>query len=84
MRCVILPKSTLRTRRHRSLVSVLIELRKAKGLTQRELATRLRTAQNYVAQIESGARRVDTTEFAEYVTALGEDPVAMYRRVLER
>ena len=63
---------------------MLIELRQAKGLTQRQLAARLRTPQNYVAQIESGARRVDTTEFAEYVTALQEDPVEIYRRVLER
>jgi transcriptional regulator with XRE-family HTH domain len=63
---------------------VLTELRTKKGWTQRELAARLRTPQNYVAQIESGARRVDTTEFAEYVTALGHDPVEIYRQVLSR
>lgn len=63
---------------------MLTGLRKAKGLTQRDLAARLKSSQNYVAQIESGLRRVDTTEFAEYVTALGEDPVEIYREVLKR
>jgi transcriptional regulator with XRE-family HTH domain len=78
------PKSTLRTRRHRALISVLLDLRKAKGLTQRELATKLKTTQNYIAQIESGLRRVDVVEFGEYVAALGEDPVETYRKVLNR
>jgi transcriptional regulator with XRE-family HTH domain len=63
---------------------VLTELRTKKGWTQRELATRMRTTQNFIAQVESGARRVDTTEFAEYVIALGEDPVEVYREVLRR
>lgn len=79
-----MPKSTLRTRRHRALITVLIDLRKRKGLTQRQLAAQLRAPQNYVAQIESGLRRVDVVEFSEYVMALGEDPVAIYRQVLDR
>lgn len=79
-----MPKSTLRTRRHRALITVLVDLRQRKGLTQRQLAALLRTSQNYVAQIESGLRRVDVTEFTEYVTALGEDPIAIYRQVLDR
>lgn len=79
-----MPKSTLRTRRHRALIAVLIDLRKRRGLTQRQLAALLRTPQNYVAQIESGLRRVDVIEFTEYVMALGEDPIAAYRQVLDR
>jgi transcriptional regulator with XRE-family HTH domain len=63
---------------------VLVDLRKQKGLTQRQLAARLAAPQNYIAQIESGLRRVDVVEFTEYVTALGEDSVEVYRRVLSR
>jgi transcriptional regulator with XRE-family HTH domain len=63
---------------------VLTDLRKQKGLTQRQLAARLRAPQNYIAQIESGLRRVDVVEFTEYVTALGEDSIEVYRRVLSR
>lgn len=81
---VVVPKSTLRTRRHRALISVLTDLRQRKGLTQRQLAARLRTPQNYIAQIESGLRRVDVVEFTEYVTALGEDPMIIYQQVLRR
>ena len=65
------------------MISVLKQLRTEKELSQRDLAARLRTTQNYIAQIESGLRRVDVVEFGEYVTALGEDPVEVYRRVLK-
>jgi transcriptional regulator with XRE-family HTH domain len=84
LKAIVVPKSTLRTRRHRALIAVLVELRKEKQLTQRELAARLGVPQNYIAQIESGLRRVDVVEFTEYVNALGEEPVELYGRVLSR
>lgn len=63
----------------------LLELHEEPASDHRYPTThKLRTPQNYVAQIESGLRRVDVVEFTEYVAALGEDPMEVYRRLLDR
>jgi transcriptional regulator with XRE-family HTH domain len=62
--------NTLRTRRHRALISVLVDTRKASGLTQRDLSVRLKINQSVIAQIEAGQRRVDVIEFMDIAKAL--------------
>jgi transcriptional regulator with XRE-family HTH domain len=44
----------------------LIEAREHAGLTQREAAERLGRSQSFVAKSESGERRVDVVELAEF------------------
>jgi DNA-binding XRE family transcriptional regulator len=75
-----LPKS-LRSRRHRALVAVLVGSRKDAGLTQRQVAAKWKRPQSTVAAIESGERRLDVVEFFELAQALGVDPVALFERV---
>jgi len=64
-------EKTLSSRRHRSLIDLLIKRREAAGMTQAELAARLGQYQSFVARLESGQRRVDVVEFLELSEVLG-------------
>jgi Helix-turn-helix domain len=75
-----LPKS-LRSRRHRALLAVLIGSRKAAGMTQRQVAVKWKRPQSTVAAVETGERRLDVVEFLELAEALGVDPVVLFKRV---
>ena len=75
-----MPKS-LRSRRHRALLAVLIGSRKEAGLTQRELAQKMKRPQSFVAATETGERRLDVVEFFELAAALGVDPEDLFGRV---
>jgi transcriptional regulator with XRE-family HTH domain len=55
----------------------LIAARKAAGLTQAELALRLRCHQSFVARLESGERRVDVVELIVLARALQIDAVTL-------
>lgn len=61
----------LRALHHAGLVKQLKNARKRAGLTQQELARRLRSDQSTVAKIETGVRGIDVLEFAEICDALG-------------
>lgn len=61
---------SLRTPRQRQLQALLVEARKAKGLTQAELAAALGKPQSFVAKYENGERRIDVVEFIDIATAL--------------
>jgi len=52
----------------------LVAGRKSAGLSQQQLATRLKTSQTVVARIETGERRVDVVEFIDITRALRLDP----------
>ena len=65
---------TLRSRRHRALCAALIEARKLAGLSQHELAARVKTSQTVIARIEIGERRIDVIEFLDLARALRVDP----------
>lgn len=57
----------------------LREARNRAGLTQRTLAERLSLAQQRIAAIETGERRVDVVEFVRIALALGSDPIELFR-----
>ena len=66
---------SLRTRTHRMLCATLVEARKEAGISQQELARRLKRSQSFIAKIEVGERRIDVVEFIEIARALGREPV---------
>ena len=68
-----MPKS-LRTPRQQLLQSLLVDARKAKGMTQAEVATALGKPQSFVAKYENGERRIDVIEFVDIAAALGVVP----------
>jgi transcriptional regulator with XRE-family HTH domain len=64
-------QKSLRTPRQILLQSLLVEARKAKGLTQAELADALGKPQSFVAKYENGERRIDVIEFVDITAVLG-------------
>jgi transcriptional regulator with XRE-family HTH domain len=57
---------TIYTKAHKTLVTRLREARLAAGLTQVEVARKLKRPQSFVSHLESGQRRVDTIELNEF------------------
>lgn len=60
-----------------------MEARKTAGLSQQELARRLKRSQSFIAKLEVGERRVDVVEFIEIARALGREPTELLSRVVE-
>ncbi|MFD9900958.1 multiprotein-bridging factor 1 family protein [Mesorhizobium sp. NPDC059025] len=73
---------TLGTDRHKALIALLIKKREAAGLTQVELAAKLRQYQSFVARLESGQRRVDVVEFMKLAEILGFDASSAIKKLL--
>jgi transcriptional regulator with XRE-family HTH domain len=65
---------TLRSKRYKALVDVLVSRRKAVGMTQSDLAARLGKSQSFVARLESGQRRITVVEFMTLAKILRFDP----------
>ncbi len=72
----------LHTARHKRLMAALVAVRQDAGITQRELARRLKRAHSYVGRIEQGIRRLDVPEFIEWCECLDTDPISVFRRVV--
>ena len=62
---------------------LLIEARKAAGMTQTELSTKLYRPQSYVSKYERGERRLDVIEFLEVAEALNINPTAFIEQLLK-
>ena len=56
----------------------LVAMRKAAGLTQRELAKRLKREYSFIWRIETGERRLDVVEFFWLCRALDKPAAAAY------
>ena len=67
---------------HAALVALLIAARRQSGLKQAELAGRLGRSQSYVSNIERGERRIDVIDFLDLARAMGEDPAALFARLV--
>jgi transcriptional regulator with XRE-family HTH domain len=75
-----MPKS-VHTREYAALRAELKRVRESAGLSQRDLAAALKVAPSWVANVETGERRIDLIEFCWFITACGEDPRAAFDRV---
>ncbi|MEQ1782535.1 MAG: helix-turn-helix transcriptional regulator [Hyphomonadaceae bacterium] len=78
-----MPRSVF-TQSYKSLLEVLVDMRKASGVTQVELAKRLGKPQPWVSLYERGVRRIDVIEFVAIAKALGVKPEKMFERVLAK
>ena len=63
---------------------LMIKARKNAGLTQHELARRLKKPQSFVAKYEGGERRLDVVEFLTVCQAIGSDPAKILKAFLKR
>ena len=57
-------------------------MRQAAGMTQRDLAKKLRREHSFVSRMELGDRRLDAVEFFWICQACGEDPVRVAAAVM--
>lgn len=64
---------TIRSSGHEALREALIAARKKAGLTQAQLAGRLKCHQSFVARVESGEFRIDVVELVVLARALEAD-----------
>jgi transcriptional regulator with XRE-family HTH domain len=64
-------RKAIYTREQARLVALLRDLRLEAGLTQAQVAKRLRRPQSLVSNYESGQRRLDLIELREIVEILG-------------
>lgn len=64
---------TLRSPGHLALMAALKQARLDAGLTQTELADRLKRPQSFVAKYENGERKVEVVEFVQIVKEIGCD-----------
>ncbi|MBX3560157.1 helix-turn-helix transcriptional regulator [Chelatococcus sp.] len=65
---------SLHSARHRRLAELLMEKREQARLTQAAVAKALGRHQPFIANIESGDRRIDVVEFLDLAEAVGFDP----------
>lgn len=63
--------------------AVLAEVRKASGVTQQDLAKRLKKPQSFVSSYEAGQRRIDVLELLRIAGALGADPKETFSKIVE-
>lgn len=67
--------------RYQKLPGLLRSLREEAGLTQRDLAQRLKVTHVAVHKSETGERRVDVTEFIDWALACRIEPEEAMRRL---
>jgi ribosome-binding protein aMBF1 (putative translation factor) len=76
-------RKTLRSKGHRALIDILVESREQAGLTQRDLAARLKRPHSFIGRIEAGERRVDVIEFIEITRVMGLDPKHLFAKLAD-
>lgn len=59
------------------LLDQLVLARKAAGLKQQELASRLGRPQSFISKVERAERRLDVIEFLLICRAIGADPASI-------
>jgi transcriptional regulator with XRE-family HTH domain len=72
---------TLQSPRHEALRAFIVEKRKKAGLSQSEVAAKLGRYQSFIANIESGQRRIDVVELLDLAAAIGFDPREAIKRL---
>ncbi len=69
------------TAKYRRLLGALRQARECAGLTQGEVAARLRTYASFVSKVESGVCRLDVVELTSLCRAYRTDLVELLRHV---
>ena len=64
-------KKTRYTRKYAQVLTALRQHRKQAGLTQKEVAKKFDSHASFISKIESGERRIDVVELAEFCKIYG-------------
>ena len=73
---------SIRSVAHRALISALRDAREQAGLSQQEVAKRLKRPQSFVSAYESGDRKIDVLEFLRIAKATNADPCLILKRLM--
>lgn len=73
---------SLRTPATRAVAEILAEARENAGLTQRDLAARIRRSHSVIGMIESQQRQVTVPELIKLAVAIGADPIDLFKRIV--
>jgi transcriptional regulator with XRE-family HTH domain len=71
----------LRSPKHRALIAAIAEARGAAGLTQRQLAAKLKRSNSFIWKLEAGERQLNVLEFIEIAKILGIRPSDLLARI---
>lgn len=74
---------TVFTERYKLFLSFLISARETKGLSQHQLAKKLKKPQSFVSKYERAERRLDVIEFLDIAKALEIDPYDIMGEILD-
>ena len=66
----IMNKKTIFLDEYRDMIKQMVEIRKKRGLTQRDLADKLRVPHCYVGRVETFERRLDIIETIRWLRVL--------------
>jgi ribosome-binding protein aMBF1 (putative translation factor) len=72
---------TIRSKRHKYLIELVVAARKKAGFRQVQLAKKLKRSQTWIARLESGERRLDVVELIDLAEVIGFDAPAMVAAV---
>jgi transcriptional regulator with XRE-family HTH domain len=61
----------LRSATHRALIKEVVGARHAAGLTQRQLAAKLKRSNSFIWKLEAGERQINVLELIEVARILG-------------
>jgi transcriptional regulator with XRE-family HTH domain len=73
--------STIATKAHKRLITLLIEARERAGLRQAQVAKLLGRSQTWIARVEGGRRRIDVVEFYRMAKLFRIDPKRLVGRI---
>lgn len=74
-------RKSIHTPEYAALRAELLRIRTDAGLSQRELAARLKVPHSWVAKVENGERRIDLVEFCWFVRACGSNEMRILKRI---
>lgn len=66
--------SSLHDPRYKRILEMMVSARKSAGLTQRDVAARLKQPPSYIGKLESLQRRLDVIEMIDVLDAIGVKP----------
>ncbi|MCE9562465.1 MAG: helix-turn-helix transcriptional regulator [Planctomycetes bacterium] len=72
-------KKSQHTSEYKRLTDALRQAREIAGLTQADVAKKLRVYASFVSKVESGERRIDVIELKQFCRAYGLELVAFLR-----
>jgi transcriptional regulator with XRE-family HTH domain len=73
--------TALHTKSYRRFATALADARRDAGLSQYDLADRLKVDQSFISKYESARRRLDVIEFMRIIQAIGVSPAAFLDRL---